>query len=169
MHRPNSGSVRLTVQTTAGPGSEDPDARLLKEALHRILQVSDLAEIGLCGFAARGELRKNSAGLPAAQEPGPPADLRARLRLEMATLRAHIGFDTFGPTIAGVGLETEWPLCSGIRKGDDIAIPLPVRSACVMQGQARDNWFHQVPPTCNGERISLTFRTMSPNGASGPG
>ena len=41
-------------------GDGQPDARLLEEALHRILQIRDPAEIRLCEFAARGELRKNS-------------------------------------------------------------------------------------------------------------
>ena len=41
-------------------GDGQPDARLLEEALHRILQISDPAEIGFCGFAARGELARTA-------------------------------------------------------------------------------------------------------------
>ncbi len=61
-------------------GDGQPDARLLEEALHRILQVSDPAEIGLCGFAARGELPKNSdidlLGVVADAPPGRPRAIR---------------------------------------------------------------------------------------------
>ena len=34
---------------TRDRGDGQPDARLLEEVLHRILQISDPAEIGLCG------------------------------------------------------------------------------------------------------------------------
>ena len=83
------------------------------------------------------------------------------------SLGAHIDSDTFGPIVAGVSLEAEWPILYSLRRGYDRAIPLPVLSAYVMTGPAREDWFHRVPPNWNDERISLTFRTMNPNGGNG--
>ena len=83
-------------------------------------------------------------------------------------LGAHIDSAVFGPCIAGLSIGAEWPINYSIRKGDEIAIPLPVLSVYTMQGPAREDWFHQIPPTHAGERISLTFRTVLPESPEPP-
>lgn len=79
------------------------------------------------------------------------------------SLGAHIDSPVFGPEVGGISLETEWPIVfSQRRQGPHESIPLPVLSAYVMRETARTSWFHQIPPTMAGERISLTFRTLAP-------
>ena len=80
------------------------------------------------------------------------------------SLGAHIDSPAFGPEIGGISLETEWPIVfSRNRRGPHENVPLPVLSAYVMRGEARTDWFHQIPRTiAAGERISLTFRTLAP-------
>lgn len=78
------------------------------------------------------------------------------------SLGAHIDSPVFGPEIAGISLGAEWPIhFSRGRHGQKENIPLPVLSAYVMREGARRDWFHRVPPCYDGERISLTFRTMA--------
>lgn len=87
------------------------------------------------------------------------------------SLGAHIDSPVFGPEVAGISLGTEWPIhFSRGRRGRQENIPLPVLSAYVMRSAARQDWYHQVPPCFDGERISLTFRTMAaePPAATGP-
>ena len=79
------------------------------------------------------------------------------------SLGPHIDSDTFGPIIAGISLEAEWPISFSIRRGQDHSIRLPVLSAYVMEEEARNRWFHRIPPNYEAERerISLTFRTKA--------
>ena len=85
------------------------------------------------------------------------------------SLGRHIDAPVFGPEIAGVSLETEWPIIFNSRRsGGDINIPLPVLSIYVMRGEARTNWFHRIPPTVRDARISLTFRTLRENNEPTP-
>lgn len=84
------------------------------------------------------------------------------------SLGAHVDSPVFGPEVAGISLGAEWPIhFSRGRRGRQENIPLPVLSAYVMRGSARQDWFHQVPPCFDGERISLTFRTMAPEAPAG--
>ncbi len=81
------------------------------------------------------------------------------------SLGTHIDSPVFGPEIAGVSLETEWPILFSLSKYEAAtSIPLPVRSAYVMREGARTRWFHRIPPTNESERISLTFRTLASGG-----
>ena len=81
-------------------------------------------------------------------------------------LGIHTDSDVFGPEVAGVSLGEEWPVCFTPpgRRGRERPVPMPVLSAYVRRGPAREAWLHRVPPTFNGERISLTFRTLSGSG-----
>ena len=86
-------------------------------------------------------------------------------------LGIHIDSDVFGPEVAGVSLGREWPVCFTPpgRSGPERPVRMPVLSAYVMRGPAREAWEHRVPPTYNGERISLTLRTLAPGGAKPSG
>ena len=78
------------------------------------------------------------------------------------SLGTHIDSPVFGHEIAGLSLETEWPiLFSRSKNAAAESIPLPVLSAYVMSGPARTAWFHRIPPTRRHNRISLTFRTLA--------
>ena len=77
------------------------------------------------------------------------------------SLGAHIDSGVFGPTVAGISLEAEWPIVFSRRVGRRHAVPLPVRSSYVMTGGARSAWFHRVPPGRGSARISLAFRTLA--------
>ena len=78
------------------------------------------------------------------------------------SLGTHIDSAVFGPEVAGVSLGTEWPILFSTSKYEPAKpIPLPVLSAYVMRGPARTRWFHRIPPNHDGERISLTFRTLA--------
>ena len=77
-------------------------------------------------------------------------------------IRAHIDKNIFGPEIAAVSLETEWPIIfSPSYYGAENLIALPVLSAYVMRGDARTRWYHKIAPQQSPERISITFRTMA--------
>ena len=83
------------------------------------------------------------------------------------SLGTHIDSPVFGAEIAGLSLGSEWPiLFSRSKYQPSEQIALPVLSAYVMRGAARTSWFHRIPPNYDGERISLTFRTLA-NGGSG--
>ena len=82
----------------------------------------------------------------------------------------HIDNPQFGPVIAGVSLEAEWPILfapmNHFRRRDkrqsaERSIPLPRGSVYVMNGGARTNWYHHIPRRHGAPRISLTFRTMA--------
>lgn len=78
------------------------------------------------------------------------------------SLGPHIDSPVFGSEIAGISLESEWPIVySRSRMSPRETIPLAVRSAYVMRGDARTRWFHQIPAHHDRERISLTFRTLA--------
>ena len=81
------------------------------------------------------------------------------------TLNRHIDAPIFGPEVAALSLQTEWPIVFDRHRRNVTSIPQPVHSAYVMRGEARSGWFHTVPPNYDGQRISLTFRTMSAKGA----
>ena len=75
-------------------------------------------------------------------------------------LGPHVDSAVFGPEVAGVSLCAEWPLAFRLKKGDpEVLVPMPVLSAYVMRGPAREQWTHRVPAG-KWERISLTFRTL---------
>ena len=79
-------------------------------------------------------------------------------------ITAHIDKNIFGPEIAAVSLEAEWPIIfapSYGAAGETIA--LPVHSVYVMRGEAREKWYHKIAPQQSPERISITFRTMARN------
>ncbi|MCY4507836.1 MAG: alpha-ketoglutarate-dependent dioxygenase AlkB [Acidobacteria bacterium] len=104
---------------------------------------------------------------PAVREAGwtgpDPTQVSAILYPTGGHLGVHIDSDAFGPEVGGISLETEWPIrFSRYRQGDYEDIPLPVLSAYVMRQDARERWYHQIRPCWRGERVSLTFRTMSP-------
>ena len=84
------------------------------------------------------------------------------------SLGRHIDAPIFGAEIGGISLGAEWPILFS-RSGRNNLIPLPVLSTYVMRERARTDWFHQVPPCHDGERISLTFRTMAPAPPPGNG
>ena len=77
------------------------------------------------------------------------------------SIGTHIDKNIFGPEIAAVSFETEWPIVfapSYHAAGE--AIALPVNSAYVMKGPARERWYHRIAPQNAPGRISITFRTM---------
>ena len=81
------------------------------------------------------------------------------------SLGTHIDSAVFGTEIAGLSLGTEWPILFSTNKYEPAKqIALPVLSAYVMRGAARTSWFHRIPPNHDGERISLTFRTLAQAG-----
>lgn len=112
-----------------------------------------------------GPIRELFPALRAAGWEGPdPTQCIVTLYPPGGALRWHIDNPAFGPTIAGVSLEAEWPIefspKGGSKTRDTRAMPLPVLSAYVMKDGARTEWFHQVPRQYGRARISLTFRTM---------
>ena len=109
-----------------------------------------------------GELLELIPAIRAAGWEGPdPTQIIVNRYPRGGGITAHIDRNIFGPEIAAVSLETEWPIIfasSYYAPGNVIA--LPVLSAYVMRGDARNRWYHKIAPQQSPERISITFRTM---------
>jgi alkylated DNA repair protein (DNA oxidative demethylase) len=79
-------------------------------------------------------------------------------------LGAGIGWHTdapvFGPVVATLSLGADWRMEFRRRAGDKaIRIALPQRSLLLLEGEARTQWQHRIPPV-KETRVSLSFRTV---------
>lgn len=74
----------------------------------------------------------------------------------------HRDAPTFGPAVVGVSLLAPCRFHLRLQTPEQVRVHrtvLPPRSAYVLEGEARTEWQHRVPPVAN-LRYSLTFRTV---------
>lgn len=75
------------------------------------------------------------------------------------TISKHIDSPLFGPVIASLSLKNEATMNIGTYDGREMSFNLLPRSLIVFSGEARNKWWHSIPPVLK-DRISITFRTI---------
>jgi alkylated DNA repair dioxygenase AlkB len=72
----------------------------------------------------------------------------------------HTDAPVFGPLVATLSLGVDWRMEFRRRAEDQaIRVTLPRRSLLVLEGEARTQWQHRIPPV-KETRVSLSFRTV---------